>query len=263
MPSSLSSPLDEHASSSTHFLSATNTRCRSYAFFWPRALSAGAPACCALRNAIYLSLALALTRHVFGRYIPIAEPAARPTSVSPAISCLCAFPDAGRRSARLDRRCRRPKNLTDQSQIGQQRGHQCWRRLKHPSIRRLSISGASDAVRWLLPRREILAGGDPLRACWYGSSSFAAYSSAIHSRRSTRVCALFGLKSGKAFLMCSRRRAGEVIKSLSVIVGESVWVVGRCRAQQCSEPRTPPFRFSFPEAFTSWDSSPSRRPVAR
>jgi hypothetical protein len=121
MPSFSSSPLGRTRVSSHKFF-AHPTTCRSIlAFLAPRRSAqtrqhaspcAIAPPLAARSHSRGTFAARSHSRGTFAAQIPIAEPAARPTERTSRDFVPWRFSDAGRRSAWLDRRCRRPKTCT-------------------------------------------------------------------------------------------------------------------------------------------------------
>jgi hypothetical protein len=128
-----------------------------------------------------------------------------------------------------------------QSQIGATAAvNQCWRRMKHPSIRRLFDYWNERRGARLLPRREDIE-PEAIR-CVLADTFILSFAPTVgHPIRvaGTRVCALFGREiKGEAFLdVFSTDARGEVSNLISVIADESVGVVGSA-SEQFSDPHT-------------------------
>ena len=122
-----------------------------------------------------------------------------------------------------------------QSQIGATAAvNQCWRRMKHPSIRRLFDYWNERRGARLLPRREDIE-PEAIR-CVLADTFILSFAPTVgHPIRvaGTRVCALFGREiKGDAFLdVFSTDARGEVSNLISVIADESVGVVGSASEQ--------------------------------
>ena len=122
-----------------------------------------------------------------------------------------------------------------QSQIGATAAvNQCWRRMKHPSIRRLFDYWNERRGARLLPRREDIE-PEAIR-CVLADTFILSFAPTVgHPIRvaGTRVCALFGREiKGEAFLdVFSTDARGEVSNLISVIADESVGVVGSASEQ--------------------------------
>jgi hypothetical protein len=133
-----------------------------------------------------------------------------------------------------------------QSQIGATAAvNQCWRRMKHPSIRRLFDYWNERRGARLLPRREDIE-PEAIR-CVLADTFILSFAPTVgHPIRvaGTRVCALFGREiKGEAFLdVFSTDARGEVSNLISVIADESVGVVGSA-SEQFSDAHT--LRFEF------------------
>jgi hypothetical protein len=133
-----------------------------------------------------------------------------------------------------------------QSQIGATAAvNQCWRRMKHPSIRRLFDYWSERRGARLLPRRDDIE-PEAIR-CVLADTFILSFAPTVgHPIRvaGTRVCALFGREiKGEAFLdVFSTAARGEVSNLISVIADESVGVVGSA-SEQFSDAHT--LRFEF------------------
>ena len=122
-----------------------------------------------------------------------------------------------------------------QSQIGATAAvNQCWRRMKHPSIRRLFDYWNERRGARLLPRREDIE-PEAIRFVLADTFILSFAPTVGHPIRvaGTRVCALFGREiKGEAFLdVFSTDARGEVSNLISVIADESVGIVGSASEQ--------------------------------
>jgi hypothetical protein len=122
-----------------------------------------------------------------------------------------------------------------QSQIGAIAAvNQCWRRMKHPSIRRLFDYWSERRGARLVPRREDIV-PEAMR-CVLGDRFSLSFAPTVgHPVRvaGTHVCAFFGREiKGEGFLVVfSSDARGEVSNLITVIADESVGVVGSASEQ--------------------------------
>ena len=152
-----------------------------------------------------------------------------------------------------------------QSQIGATAAvNQCWRRMKHPSIRRLFDYWNERRGARLLPRREDIE-AEAIRCALVDTFIFLlrAYRRPSNSCR-RHACALYSVVKSRERLscMCSRPMRGEVSNLISVISRTGSRRLLEVRAAIFRPARSVSSSSCCPSAFTGADSSPSRRPGA-